>query len=238
MRSPIEILALISGGGRTVLNLLDAIDRGEVNAKVIGAVASRSDASGIARLEARGVPCHVVDQRDYRMATKNVSSHSFDGFLAEDAAEHVPPSSGCRTDWTAMNKAVNAIVESKQPDLVMLAGYMCLYHVPDGYVGRAMNIHPALIPSFCGKGMYGHHVHEAVVARGMKVTGCTVHFVDNEYDHGPIIVQRACAVFDTDSPDDVASRVFEEECRAYPEAIRLFADGRLSIVDGVVRVTK
>jgi folate-dependent phosphoribosylglycinamide formyltransferase PurN len=95
-----------------------------------------------------------------------------------------------------------------------------------------MNIHPALLPSFGGKGMYGHHVHEAVLARGCKVSGCTVHFVNNEYDEGPIILQRAVPVYAEDIPDDLAARVFAEECIAYPEAIRLFAEGRLR-VDGL-----
>ena len=97
-------------------------------------------------------------------------------------------------------------------------------------------LHPALIPAFCGHGMWGHHVHEAVVAAGVKVTGCTVHFVNNEYDAGPIILQKTCPVHDRDSADDVAARVFEKECEAYPEAIRLFAAGRLSIVDNRVCV--
>ena len=99
-----------------------------------------------------------------------------------------------------------------------------------------MNIHPALLPSFGGTGMYGHHVHEAVVARGCKVSGCTVHFVTNEYDAGPIIVQKCVPVKDTDTPEEIAARVFEQECIAYPEAIRLFAEGKLTIDDGVVRV--
>jgi folate-dependent phosphoribosylglycinamide formyltransferase PurN len=99
-----------------------------------------------------------------------------------------------------------------------------------------MNIHPALIPSFCGKGMYGHFVHEAVAARGVKVSGCTVHFVNNEYDAGPIIVQKAVPVAFEDTPDDVRRSVFEKECEAYPEAIRLFAEGRLRIEGDRVRV--
>jgi folate-dependent phosphoribosylglycinamide formyltransferase PurN len=89
-----------------------------------------------------------------------------------------------------------------------------------------MNIHPALIPSFCGKGMYGHHVHEAVIARGCKVSGCTVHFADSQYDHGPIISQRCVPVLEGDTPVSLAARVFEAECVAYPEAIRFFAGSR------------
>jgi len=99
-----------------------------------------------------------------------------------------------------------------------------------------MNIHPALLPSFGGKGMYGHHVHEAVLAHGCKVSGCTVHFVDGQYDNGPIILQRACPVLDDDTPQTLAARVFEEEKLAYPEAIQLFAQGRLRIDGRRVRV--
>jgi folate-dependent phosphoribosylglycinamide formyltransferase PurN len=99
-----------------------------------------------------------------------------------------------------------------------------------------MNIHPALLPSFGGKGMFGHHVHEAVLAHGCKVSGCTVHFVDEQYDAGPIIVQRACPVLEGDTAQTLAARVFEEEKIAYPEAIRLFAEDRLRLEGRVVRV--
>jgi phosphoribosylglycinamide formyltransferase-1 len=121
-------------------------------------------------------------------------------------------------------------------DLVVLAGFMTLVQVPDDFLGRVMNIHPALIPAFCGKGMYGHHVHEAVIESGVKLTGCTVHFADNQYDHGPIILQRAVPVLDDDTPQTLAARVFAEECIAYPEAIRLFAEKRLRIEGKRVRV--
>ncbi len=114
-------------------------------------------------------------------------------------------------------------------DLVALGGFLSMLRIPDDYHFRVMNIHPALIPSFCGEGFYGHKVHEAVIERGAKVSGCTVHFADNEYDHGPIILQRTVPVLDGDTPDALAARVFEVECEAYPEAIRLFAAGRLVV---------
>ena len=114
-------------------------------------------------------------------------------------------------------------------ELVCMAGFLQLIRVPDDFLGRVMNIHPALIPAFCGKGFYGHHVHEAVLAAGVKLSGCTVHFADNEYDHGPIIFQRAVPVLDQDTPDTLAARIFEQECEAYPEAIRLFGERRLRI---------
>jgi phosphoribosylglycinamide formyltransferase 1 len=121
-------------------------------------------------------------------------------------------------------------------DLVCLAGFLQLIEVPDDFLGRVMNIHPALIPSFCGKGFYGHHVHEAVLAYGAKVSGCTVHFADNHYDHGPIILQRSVSVLDDDTPDSLSARVFAVECEAYPEAIQLFAQKRLKIEGRRVRI--
>ena len=123
-------------------------------------------------------------------------------------------------------------------ELVCLAGFLQLIQIPDDFQGRVINIHPALIPAFCGKGFYGHHVHEAVLASGVIITGCTVHFCDNQYDHGPIILQRPVPVLDDDTADSLAARVFEQECEAYPEAIRLFAEGRLRIEGRRARILK
>jgi phosphoribosylglycinamide formyltransferase-1 len=114
-------------------------------------------------------------------------------------------------------------------DLICLGGWLCLLDIPWRYENRVMNIHPALLPSFGGRGMYGRRVHQAVIERGCKVSGCTVHFVNAEYDAGPIILQRTCAVWDDDTPEALAERVFEEEKLAYPDAIRRFAEGRLAI---------
>lgn len=120
--------------------------------------------------------------------------------------------------------------------LIVLGGFLSRFDIPSDYEGRVMNIHPALIPAFCGRGMYGHHVHEAVLARGAKVSGCTVHFCDNEYDHGPIILQKCVPVLDDDDPDSLAARVFAAECEAYPEAISLYAAGQLEIEGSRVRI--
>lgn len=128
------------------------------------------------------------------------------------------------------------LCRSAQADLVCMAGFLQLVTIPEDYQLRVMNIHPALIPAFCGKGFYGHHVHEAVLEAGVKITGCTVHFADNEYDHGPIILQRAVPVLDDDTPETLAQRVFAEEKIAYPEAIRLFAEKRLQVVGRRVRI--
>jgi phosphoribosylglycinamide formyltransferase 1 len=114
-------------------------------------------------------------------------------------------------------------------DLVCLAGFLQFLPIPADFENRVMNIHPSLIPAFCGKGFFGHHVHEAVLEYGARVSGCTVHFVDNQYDHGPIILQRSVPVLGDDSPDTLAARVFEQECLAYPEAVQLFAEGKLRV---------
>jgi phosphoribosylglycinamide formyltransferase 1 len=121
-------------------------------------------------------------------------------------------------------------------DLVCMAGFLQLLRISDDFPGRVMNIHPALIPAFSGKGFHGLHVHRAALEAGVKLSGCTVHFADNEYDHGPIILQRAVAVLDDDTPEALAARIFAAECEAYPEAIRLFAEGRLQVEGRRVRV--
>lgn len=139
-------------------------------------------------------------------------------------------------DVEAFSQAIFSRCRHAQIDLVICGGFLALLKIPSDFSGRVMNIHPSLIPAFCGKGMHGHHVHEAVLARGAKVSGCTVHFVDDEYDHGPIILQRAVPVQEGDSADDLASRVFAAECEAYPEAIRLFSAGRLKIDGRCVRI--
>lgn len=113
--------------------------------------------------------------------------------------------------------------------LVAMGGFLKHVLIPEDFENRVVNIHPALIPAFCGQGYYGHHVHEAVLRYGAKFSGCTVHLVDNRYDHGPIILQRVVPVLEDDTPESLAARVFREECEAYPEAIQLFAEGRLRI---------
>lgn len=132
--------------------------------------------------------------------------------------------------------AIFAQLREARVDLVTLAGFLQLIQIPDDFRYRVMNIHPALIPAFCGKGYHGHYVHEAVLERGAKVSGCTVHFADNEYDHGPIIVQKTVPVLDDDTPDSLAARVFEAECEAYPDAIQQFASGRLEVHGRRVRL--
>jgi len=197
--------ALISGGGRTLLNIQECIDRGELPCEVAAVIASR-ECKGVERAESLGLPVHVVPYKD-------------------------------APDVDTYSARIVALLDAARVDLVVQGGFLSLWHIPDRYAGRVMNIHPALLPSFGGHGMYGHHVHEAVLQRGCKVSGCTVHFVNNEYDAGPIIVQRCVPVLEGDTPDTLADRVFEQECIAYPDAIRLFAEARLRIDGGTVRIS-
>jgi phosphoribosylglycinamide formyltransferase 1 len=139
-------------------------------------------------------------------------------------------------DVAEFSRQVFSLLDDAEADLVCMGGWLSLLELPSAYAGRIMNIHPALLPSFGGKGMYGRRVHEAVLAHGCKVSGCTVHFVDEHYDEGPIIIQRCCAVEAADTSESLAARVFEEEKAAYPEAIRLYQQGRLRIDGRRVRI--
>ncbi|MCS7305481.1 MAG: phosphoribosylglycinamide formyltransferase [Thermoguttaceae bacterium] len=136
----------------------------------------------------------------------------------------------------AFSEAIFQQCRQAAVDLVVLGGFLKQLTVPPDFELRVVNIHPALIPAFCGKGFYGRHVHEAVLAYGAKISGCTVHFVDNEYDHGPVIAQRAVPVLDDDTPETLAARVFAEECELYPEVIRLIAAGRVRVEGRRVRI--
>lgn len=131
--------------------------------------------------------------------------------------------------WEDFNTSVARTMDAIHPDLILLAGYMSLIRLDAEYKGKILNIHPALLPKYGGKGMYGHHVHEAVIANNEKVTGATVHFVDSEYDTGPIILQKEVEVREDDTPDTLAERVQAAEREIYPEAIRLVASGQISM---------
>ena len=168
-----------------------------------------------------------------------VSSSADAGGLKVAAAAGIPTDvlerAKFRTD-ADYGEAVFAACRGVRADLVAMAGYLKFAPVPDDFANRVMNIHPALIPAFCGRGFYGLRVHQAVLDYGAKISGCTVHFVDNVYDHGPIILQRVVPVEAGDTAETLAARVFAIECEAYPEAIRLFALGRLRVEGRLVRV--
>ena len=127
----------------------------------------------------------------------------------------------------AYSDCIFNIARERQVDLVVMAGFLKHVLIPSDFENRVMIIHPSLIPAYCGRGYYGHHVHEAVLKAIEKITGCTVHFVDNEYDHGPIILQRQVEVQAQDTTETLAARVFSTECEAYPTAIRMYAAGQL-----------
>ncbi len=202
--NPVRLAVLLSGGGRTILNLLDRIDAGALDARIVLAVADR-DCKGIDRLRERGVQVEKIAWRK--------------GGTPADYAARVWPR-----------------IEAAGTDLVCMCGFLRMLHIPDAWTNRVFNIHPALLPDYGGKGMYGDRVHAAVVAAGERESGCTVHFADNVYDHGPIVVQKRVPVLPDDTPDTLAARVFEQECEAYPEAIRLYGEGRIEVLEGKVNI--
>lgn len=126
----------------------------------------------------------------------------------------------------SFSQAVFAELDRLELDVILLAGFLCKLDIPPMFIGKILNIHPSLLPLFGGQGMYGDRVHTAVLESGMRVSGCTVHFVDNEYDAGPIVLQECVPVYPDDDVSSLAARVFELECRLYPEAIRKFAEDR------------
>lgn len=146
----------------------------------------------------------------------------------------IDPATAGSTEATDIE--INRRFAEHRIDLICMAGYLRLFRVAEAFRDRVMNIHPALLPSFGGTGMYRLLVHRAVLERGCKVSGCTVHFVDEQYDHGPIIVQKTCAVHEDDDAESLAARVFALECEAYPEAIALIAAGRVTFDGPRVRL--
>jgi formyltetrahydrofolate-dependent phosphoribosylglycinamide formyltransferase len=197
-RRPLRLVALISGGGTTLRNLLEKIADGELEAQILRVISSNPSAGGLRFAETAGIPIDVIERRQFS---------SIEDFSA----------------------AVFDVCRAVSPDLVVMGGYLKLLTIPADFENRVVNIHPALIPAFAGKGFYGHRVHEAVLECGAKLSGCTVHFVDNRYDHGPILLQRSVPVLDDDTPETLAARVFTAECEAYPEALRWIAEGRVEI---------
>ena len=139
-------------------------------------------------------------------------------------------------DITAFNDALHAELAKHDVDLIALLGFLSLFELRGQYEGRVINVHPALIPAFCGHGFYGHRVHEAVLEAGVDTTGATVHFVDEEYDKGPILIQESVPVQAGDTPDSLAERVQAAERRLVPQAIRLIAEGRVQIEGSQTRI--
>lgn len=200
---PLSIAVLISGHGRgtNLQALLDACAAGQIAGRIAVVIGTRSDAPALERARAAGVAISVVSPRKYQ----------------DDEAGYAA--------------ALLRLLQRHEAGLICLAGYMrkLPLSVIETYHNRILNVHPALLPLFGGRGMYGEHVHRAVLESGMKVTGCTVHFVDAQYDTGPIVLQTAVPVLDDDTPETLAARVLPEEHRAYVRAVQLFAAGRLRV---------
>ncbi|MDG2358669.1 MAG: phosphoribosylglycinamide formyltransferase [Planctomycetaceae bacterium] len=194
----VRLAVLISGGGTTLMNLLEKNRAGQLDAEFPIVIASKEDCSGVERARNAGLTCEPVVRTEFN-TIETFSERIFD------------------------------LCRKAEVDMVVLGGFLSLVQVPVDFENKVINIHPSLIPAFCGKGFHGRHVHEAVLARGAKVSGCTVHFANNEYDAGPIILQKVVPVMDDDTPDTLQKRVFEAECEAFPEAIRMFTSGRLTI---------
>ena len=204
---PVRLAVLLSGSGTTLQNFIDQIADGRLAAHVAVVIGSRTDAGGLARARAAGIPAVAVARQD------------FDG---------IDP----------FNDALHLALAGHDFDLIVLAGFLSPFQIRGRYQGSVLNIHPALIPAFCGKGFYGARVHRAVLEAGVKVSGCTVHFADDQYDHGPIILQGVVPVLDDDTAETLAARVHAIENEIYPEAVRLWAAGRLEIDGRRVRIKR
>ena len=207
----LKIAVCVSGGGTNLQAIMDAIDNGTItNTEIAVVISNNPGAYALERAKKHGVEAICISPKDYE------SRAAFnEDFLAQLNSYHV--------------------------DLVVLAGFLVV--IPEQmikeYRNRIINIHPSLIPSFCGTGYYGLKVHEGVLARGVKITGATVHFVDEGTDTGPIILQKAVAVQEGDTPEILQRRVMEEaEWKIMPQAIDLIARGKVSVVDGHVKISE
>ena len=203
----LKVAVLVSGGGTNLQAILDAIDNGTItNAKVEVVISNNKNAYALERAKNHGIEALCISPKDY----------------------------GTRD---AFNKAFLEKLDDCQPDLIVLAGFLVVIpkQMIEKYRNRIINIHPSLIPSFCGKSFYGLKVHDAVLARGVKVTGATVHFVDAGTDTGPIILQKAVKVKDGDTSKELQRRVMEKaEWKILPEAINLIANDKITVTDGIV----
>jgi len=215
MARKLKVGVLASGGGTNLQAIIDRAADGRIDAEVAIVISDVRDAYALERARIAGIHYAFIDPRD---------------LPNRDAPPHDRRAS--------FNRAVIQKLRDHDVELVALAGYLRITsdEFVDAFEGRIMNIHPSLIPSFCGKGMHGLRVHQAALDYGVKVSGCTVHFVTKEVDAGPIIIQRTAPVLDDDTPETLQARILEQEYQAYSEAIQLFAEGRLRIVGRRVRV--
>ncbi len=201
----LKVAVLVSGGGTNLQAIIDGVNKGSIrNTELVGVISNNKGVYALERAESAGIPAFVVSPKDYE-------------------------------DRASFNQALLEKVQGLGADLIVLAGF--LVTIPeamiDAYENRIINIHPSLIPSFCGVGYYGLKVHEAALARGVKVSGATVHFVDKGTDTGPIIMQKAVAVNEGDTPKDLQQRIMEQaEWVLLPQVIDMIAAGKVSVLDG------
>ncbi|MBP3315026.1 MAG: phosphoribosylglycinamide formyltransferase [Clostridia bacterium] len=204
-----KIAVLVSGGGTNLQALIDAEARGELGCgKISLVIASKPDVYALERAKNNGIEAIVLARRDY-------------------------------ADIAAYSKALADMLEQKGTDLVVLAGFLTIIdeQVYERFPNKILNVHPALIPSFCGKGYYGLRVHEAALEKGVKVSGATVHIVTPECDAGPIVLQKAVAVKEDDTPETLQRRIMEEaEWKILPEAVKLFCEGRIRVENNKVYI--
>ena len=204
-----NIAVLVSGGGTNLQALIDAQNRGEIkNGKITCVIASKPDAYALERARNNNIATRIIARKEY-------------------------------ADVHTYTKAVTDALIEEKADLVVYAGFMTILdeQIVKAFPYKMMNVHPALIPSFCGKGFYGLHVHEAVLEKGVKLTGATVHFVTEECDGGPIILQKAAAVENGDTPEILQKRVMEQcEWKILPQAVSLFCEGRIKVIDNKTEI--
>ena len=204
-----KIAVLVSGGGTNLQALIDAEARGELGCgKISLVIASKPDVYALERAKNNGIEAIVLARRDY-------------------------------ADIAAYSKALADMLEQKGTDLVVLAGFLTIIdeQVYERFPNKILNVHPALIPSFCGKGYYGLRVHEAALEKGVKVSGATVHIVTPECDAGPIVLQKAVALREDDTPETLQRRIMEEaEWKILPEAVKLFCEGRIRVENNKVYI--
>ena len=200
-----NIVVLVSGGGTNLQALIDAEKRGELgNGKITCVISSKTDAYALTRAEENNINTRILVRKEY-------------------------------ADIASYSKAMRDALVEEKADLIVYAGFMTILdeNVCDAFENKMINVHPALIPSFCGKGFYGLHVHESALAKGVKVSGATVHFVTAECDAGPIILQKAVAVEEGDTPETLQKRIMQEaEWKILPKAVQLFCDGKITVKDG------
>ncbi|MGB7343981.1 MAG: phosphoribosylglycinamide formyltransferase [Pirellulaceae bacterium] len=189
MTNPLPIAVFLSGGGRTLENLLEHCVHHDLNVDIRLVISSSSKVRGVEIAREAGIETMVVRKSEHPDAD-DYSAAMFDP-VRQSGAKYV-----------------------------VMAGFLKHVLIPDDFQNRVINIHPSLLPAFGGEGMYGARVHAAAIERGVTISGCTVHFVDNHYDNGPIILQMCCNVFPDDTPETLAARVFDCECEALPEAIK------------------